>query len=74
MVLIEIVFASSPFFAPPDGICAPKLKECDPDYIFYTDDGSCNNLKYSYFGQAEYPFARWFPANYSDGKFYKTDD
>ncbi|KAK7576091.1 hypothetical protein V9T40_012377 [Parthenolecanium corni] len=56
-----------PFIAPADGKCAPKLRECDPDYIFYTDDGSCNNLRYSNFGQAMYPFERWLPADYSDG-------
>lgn len=60
----------SPFIAPADGKCAPKLKKCDPDYIFYTDDGSCNNLQFSNFGQAWYPFDRILPASFADGKWY----
>lgn len=45
----------------------PKINKCDPDSIYYTYDGSCNNLAVPLQGKAFMPFKRYIEANYSDG-------
>ena len=46
---------------------SPPAAPCDPDSVYYTLDGSCNNLEIPSWGQAGKPFTRIVKANYSDG-------
>lgn len=50
-------------------ICRPQSDKCDSRSLFYSVDGSCNNLSKSFYGRAKLPFSRMLPANY-DGKTY----
>lgn len=50
-------------------ICQPQRKQCDPSNVYYTADGSCNNLEIPHWGQAGTAFTRLLQANYSDGKY-----
>lgn len=50
-----------------DAQCSPRSKRCDQNDIYYSMDGSCNNLKIPSWGQAGTAFVRLLPANYSDG-------
>jgi hypothetical protein len=43
-----------------------KAIACDPQYPYRQLDGSCNNLKHLWWGQAETPYKRYLPADYSD--------
>lgn len=48
--------------------CFPKPK-CDPNAPFRTIDGSCNNLNFPVWGQANTANTRIIDADYSDGKY-----
>lgn len=45
-----------------------KPIHCDDGAKYRTYDGSCNNLKYPYWGKAETPLARFLKSDYHDGK------
>lgn len=51
-------------------ICYPIQKACNPFNLYYSYDGSCNNLLFTHWGQAGFPFVRLLAANYSDGNYY----
>ena len=46
----------------------PVLATCSASYPYRTFDGSCNNLNFPRFGQANTIFQRLLGVNYSDGK------
>lgn len=49
-------------------VCSPGTVKCDPNDIYYSLNGSCNNLDIPFWAQVKIPFVRLLPANYSDGK------
>ena len=40
--------------------------ECDPNAMYRTMDGSCNNLSKPYWGKSSTQFSRILPPNYDD--------
>lgn len=40
---------------------------CNPTYPYRTANGSCNNLQYAWWGEAESPYKRLLPPDYDDG-------
>lgn len=42
-------------------------KKCDPNDIFRSIDGSCNNLEFPLLGKASTPYKRYLPPAYGDG-------
>ena len=42
-------------------------KKCDPNEIFRSIDGSCNNLEFPLLGKASTPYKRYLPPAYGDG-------
>ena len=40
---------------------------CDPNYIYHSFDGTCNNLKNPLYGVANIPYSRLLPPAYGDG-------
>lgn len=57
-------------------VCSPGTVKCDPNDIYYSLNGSCNNLDIPFWAQVKIPFVRLLPANYSDGNcaFRKSVD
>ncbi|KAJ8307772.1 hypothetical protein KUTeg_014674 [Tegillarca granosa] len=41
---------------------------CDPNALYRTIDGTCNNLRYPDWGAADIVQQRYLPAEYRDGK------
>lgn len=47
--------------------CAPKIS-CDPNAVYRTINGSCNNLANPLWGSSNTPYVRLLPAVFADGK------
>ncbi len=47
--------------------CFPRPDNCNPRNVYYSEDGSCNNLEMTHWGRAGNPFVRQLPAAYADG-------
>lgn len=47
--------------------CHPKQLKCDPNNVYYTIDGSCNNMDFPTWAQTGTPYTRFVPAHYADG-------
>lgn len=51
----------------PEKFCPFKEPvRCDTQFPYRTFDGSCNNIKNTWWGKSGTPFKRWTPADYSD--------
>lgn len=48
--------------------CAPRVT-CDPNAVYRTMNGSCNNLDNPLWGSSMTPYLRLSEGVYSDGKF-----
>lgn len=54
-------------FKAPEKFCPFKEPiQCNPLFPYRTFDGSCNNVKNTWWGKSGTPFKRWTPADYSD--------
>lgn len=53
--------------APNDFCPYTRLPYCDPTSQYRSEDGSCNNLKYTWWGMANTPFKRLLEPAYNDG-------
>jgi hypothetical protein len=53
--------------APPKFCPFRNMTKCDPSYPYRSFDGSCNNLKNPWWGQAEMPYKRLLIPDYADG-------
>ena len=51
-----------------------KHNYCDPNALYPTFDGSCNNLKKPLWGKSFRALARFLPADYCDGTCASVDD
>ncbi len=56
--------------APPRFCPFKNMTQCNPQYPYRSFDGSCNNLKNPWWGQAEMPFKRWLRPDYADSKLF----
>ena len=62
---LQVNFSSVPL----RDIC-PETPKCNPNSMYRTIDGSCNNLRNPNFGQVFTPLQRLIPNAYADGKHF----
>jgi hypothetical protein len=53
-------------YSSPSKYCPIEKPKCKPDARYRTFDGSCNNIKHSWWGRANTPYQRLLDAVYDD--------